>query len=111
MTQCNTLNIKLSNSQLNKLKFGIKNCTEVTFKIYSNVFGDSNYKNNFLHNFLITNAQVSRLCKAFANSSSANTELSKTPLHQIGQSGGFLGRLFRPWQKTGLPLIGNVLKY
>ena len=40
-----------------------------------------------------------------------NKELSKTPLHQIGQSGGFLDRLFRPWQKTGLPLIGNVLKY
>ena len=30
MTQQNTLNIKLSNSQLSKLKSGIKNGTEVT---------------------------------------------------------------------------------
>ena len=31
MTQYNTLNVKLSNFQLNKLKSGIKNGTEVTF--------------------------------------------------------------------------------
>ena len=33
MTQYNTLNIKLSNSQLNELKLGIKNGTELTLKI------------------------------------------------------------------------------
>ena len=48
----------------------------------------------------LTNTQVSRLRKAFANSSSANIKLSKTQLHKIGKSGGFLGRL----------LVGNVLK-
>ena len=42
MTQYNTLNVKLSNSQLNKLKSGIKNNAEVTLKISSNVVGDSN---------------------------------------------------------------------
>ena len=36
MTQCNTLNIELPDSQLNKLKSGIKNGTEVTFKLSSN---------------------------------------------------------------------------
>ena len=36
------LNIKLSNSQLNKLKSGIKNDTEVTLKISSGVVGDPN---------------------------------------------------------------------
>ena len=41
MTQCNTLNIKLVNSQMNKLKSGIKNGTELTFKLSSNVVGDS----------------------------------------------------------------------
>ena len=49
MTQYNTLNVKLSNSQLNKLKFGIKNGTEATLKLWSNVVGDSNDENNFLH--------------------------------------------------------------
>ena len=33
MTQYNTLNIKLSNSQLNKLKSGIKNGSEVTLEL------------------------------------------------------------------------------
>ena len=104
MTQYNTLNVKLSNSQLNKLKLGIKNRTEVTLKISSNIIGDSNHKNNFLHKFLLTNTQVSKLRKAFANNSSANIKLSKTQLHKIGQSGEFLGRLLGPLLRTGLPL-------
>ena len=49
MTQYNTLNIRLSNSEINKLKFWIKNGTEVTFKISSNVIRDCNHENNFPH--------------------------------------------------------------
>ena len=77
MTQYNILNVKLSNSQLNKLKSGIKNGTEVTLKLSSNVVGDSNEEINFTHKLLSTNTQVSRLPKAFANGSSANIKLSK----------------------------------
>ena len=77
MTQYNTLNVKLSNSQHNKLKFGIKNDAEVTLKLWSNVTGDSNVENNFPHKLLLTNTQVSNLCKAFANNSSANIKLFK----------------------------------
>ena len=44
MTQYKTLNVKLSNSQINKLKSGLKNGTKVTLKISSNVVGDSNDK-------------------------------------------------------------------
>ena len=110
MTQCNTLNIKLPNSQINKLKSGIKNNTEVTLKISSNVIGDSNDENNFPRKLLLTNTQVSRLCKAFANNSSANIKLSKTQLHKMGYSGGVLGRLLGPLLKTRLSLIGNVIK-
>ena len=69
MTQYNTLNIKLSDLQLNKLKFGLKNGTEATLKLSSNVVGDPNDENNVLHVLLITNTQVSRLGKAFANGS------------------------------------------
>ena len=54
--------------------------------------------------------QVLRFRKVFANNSSANIKLSKTHLHKIGHSGGFLSRLLGPLLKTGLPLIGNVLK-
>ena len=83
MTQYNTLNVKLSNSQLNKLKLGIKNGTEVTLKISSDVVGDSNNENNFPHKFLLTNTKVSKLRKAFENNSSANIKLSTTQLHKI----------------------------
>ena len=77
MTQCNTLNVKMYNTQLNKFKSGIKNGTEVTL---SNVVGDSNDENNFLHRLLLTNAQVSKLREVFANGSPANIKISKTQL-------------------------------
>ena len=93
MTHYNSLNVELSSLQLNKLKSGIKNGAEVTLKISSNVVGDSNDENNFPHQLLLTNTQVSRLRKAFANGSSANIKLSKTQLHKIRQSERFLGRL------------------
>ena len=51
-----------------------------------------------------------RLRKAFANVSSANIKLSKAQLREIGKSGGFLGRRFRPLLKTGLPLVGSAFK-
>ena len=79
-------------------------------KIASSVVGDSNYKNNFPHILLLTNTQVSRLRKPFASDSSANIKLSKAQLPKTGQSGEFLSSLFGPLLKSGLPLIGNVLK-
>ena len=57
MTQYNSLNVKLFNSKLTKLESTIKNGTEVTFKISSNV-GGSNDENNFPHKLLLTNTQV-----------------------------------------------------
>ena len=76
MNQCNILNVKLSNLQLNKLKSGIKNNNEVTLKISSNVGGDSHDENNFFHRLLFTNTQVWKLCKAFADKSLADIKLS-----------------------------------
>ena len=67
MTQYNTLNVKLSNSQLNKLKFAIKNGTGLTLYLLSNIIGDFNDENNFPHKLLLTNTKVSRLRKAFSN--------------------------------------------
>ena len=110
MTQYNTLNVKLSNSELNKLKSGIKNGTKETLKISSNVVGDYNDENNFPHKLLLTNTEVSKLRKTFANNSSVNIKLSKTQLHKIGQSGGFLGRFIEPLLKIEFPLVINVLK-
>ena len=57
MTQYNTLNVKLPNSQLNKLRLGPKNGTEVTLKISLDFVSDSNDEHNFPHKLLLTNTQ------------------------------------------------------
>ena len=59
---------------------------------------------------LLTNRQVWKVRRALENDSSAKIKLSKTQLHEIGQSGGFLGRPLGSLLKPGLPLIWNVLK-
>ena len=61
MTQYNTLNVKLSKLQLDKLKSATSNRTEVTLNLSSNIVGYSNDENNFLHKLLLTNTQVSKL--------------------------------------------------
>ena len=110
MTQYNSLNIKLSNLQLNKLKSVIRNETEVFLRLSSNMIGNSNDVTNFLHKLSLTNRQAAMLRKAFANYLSANIQLSKTQLSKMIQSGGFIGILLGPLLKVGLPLIKNVIK-
>ena len=110
MTQYNSLNVRLSNLQINKLKSVIKNGTKVTLKLSWNIVGENNDDISFWPKVLLTDTQLSKLCKAFANGSSANIKLSKAQLNKTGQSGGFLGRLIGPLLKTGFPLIKNVFK-
>ena len=69
MAQYNSLNEKLSNSQLNKLKFAIKNESVVVLRLSSNMIGNNEV--NFPHELLLTNRQVSYLRKSYANNSSA----------------------------------------
>ena len=78
MTHYNTLNVKLPTSQLNKLKSAIKNGTEVTLNVLSNLIRISDDETDFLHKLLSTNTQVSKIRKAFVNGSSANIKFSKT---------------------------------
>ena len=75
MTQYNALNVKLFDSQLNKLKSEVKNGTEVTLNLSSYLIGNSNDETNFPHKSLLTNTQVSKIRKAFRNGSSANIKL------------------------------------
>ena len=77
MTQYNSLNVKLLNSQLNKLKSSIKNETDVVLRISSSMVGNSNYNTNFLMNYW-TNRQVANIRKAFAKNTSTDIKLSKT---------------------------------
>ena len=80
MTPHNTLNVNCLICNL----MVIKNGTEVTLKISSNVVGDSNDENNFPHKLLLINAQFLSFREAFPNNSSADIKLSKTQLHKTG---------------------------
>ena len=108
MTQYNSLNVELLNSQLNKLKSAIKNETEVVLRLSSNMIGNSNDETNFSHKLLLTNRQVANLRKPLVK----NHELilSKIQLSNMIQLGGFLGRFLDPLLKTGLPLMKNIIK-
>ena len=88
MTKYNTLNVKLSNLQLNKFKSRITLLTFVTLSTEVNF--DSNDETIFPHKFLLTNTQLSRLRNVFVNNSSGNIKLSKTQLSRLIQSGGCL---------------------
>ena len=110
MTQYNSLNVKLPNSQLNKLKSAIKNETDVVLRLSSNMIGHSEDEINFPYKLLLINRQVANLRKAFGKHTSTNIKLSKTQLSKMIQSGGFLGRLLGPLLRTGLPLMKSVIQ-
>ena len=108
MTQCNSLNEKLSNSQLNKLKSAIKNGTDVVLRLSSNTVGNSDDESNFPHKLLLTNRQTLSLRKAFNNHTSADIKFSKAQLTKM-QKGGFL-KFLMLLLKSGLPLLKSVVK-
>ena len=110
MTQYNSLNVKLSNSQLNKLKSAIKNETDVVLRLSSNMVGNSTGETNFPHKLFLTNRQVANLRKAFVKHTSTDIKLSKTQLSKMIQSEGFLGRLLGLLLRTVLSLMKNVIK-
>ena len=83
MTQYNSLNVKLSISQLNKLKSAMKNETDVVLRLSSNLIANSDDETNFPHKLSLTNRQVANLRKAFANYLSTDTKLSKSQLSKM----------------------------
>ena len=77
MTQYNSLNVKLSNSQPNKLKSSIKMETDVVLRISSNMVSNSNDNTNFPHELMLTNRQVANIRKAFAKNASIDINYQK----------------------------------
>ena len=102
------MNVKLSNSQLNKLKSAIKNETDVILSLSSNMIGNSDDETNFPHKSFLTNRQVANLRKAFANHTSTDIKLSKAQLTKIQK--GELLKFLAPLLKSGLPLLKSVIK-
>ena len=106
MVEYNTVNTKLSNSQLNKLKSTVKNRPGTTLRMKTRMFR----ANNLPHELLLTTGQITKLRNAIENNMSTNIKLSKAQISKIIQSGGFLGKLLGPLLKTGLPLLKSVIK-
>ena len=97
MTQYNSLNVKMSNSQLNKLKSAIKNGTDVILRLSSNMIRNSDDEADFPHKLLLTNRQVANIRKAFANYTSTDIKLSKNTV-------------IKPLIKSGLPFLKSLIK-
>ena len=110
MAQFNSLNVKLSNSKLHKLKSATGNATKAALKPFLTMFGPSHDEAHFSFKWLPTHIQVSKPRKAFANNQSANINLLTDKFPKTVQSAEFLGRYLRPSLKTGLLLMKCALK-
>ena len=106
MVEYNTVNAKLSDSQLYKLKSAVKNRQETILRKNARMLS----ANNLLHELLLTTRQTTKLRNAIENNMSTDIKLSKAQIFKIIQSGGFLGKLLGPLLKTGLPLTKNIIK-
>ena len=106
MVEYSKVNVKLSDSQLNKLKNAVKDKTGTTIRINFKMFNG----NGLPHELLLTTRQKAKLRNSFNNNISTDLKLSRAQIFKIIQSGGFLGRLLGPLLKIGLPLIKNIIK-
>ena len=79
MVECNKVNVKLSNSQPNKLKSAAKNQTGVILRMNIKMFNG----NNWPHEFLLTTRQKTKLRNAFKNNMSTDIKLYKAQISKI----------------------------
>ena len=89
MVEYNKVNVKLSDTQLKKLKNAVKNKTGTTLRISLKMFNG----NDLPHELLLTTRQKTKLRNAFNNNMSTVIKPSKAHISKIIQSGGFLGSL------------------
>ena len=106
MVEYTKVNVKLSDSQIKKLKDAVSNNSGTTLRISLKMFDG----NNLAHELLLTTRQKTKIRNAFNNNTSTDIKFSKAQINNIIQPGGFLGKLLSPLLKTGLPLIKNVIK-
>ena len=102
-------NVKLSDTQLKKLKTAVKNKTGTTLRISLKMFNG----NNLPHELLLTTRQKTKVRNAFNNNMSTDLKLSKAQISKIIQPGGFLGSLLSklagPLMKVAIPSAKHVL--
>ena len=109
MVEYSKVNVKLSDTQLKKLKTAVKDKTGTTLRISLKMFDG----NDLPHELLLTTRQKTKLRNAFNNNMSTDLTLSKAQISKIIQSGGFLGSLLSklagPLMKVAIPLAKSVL--
>ena len=109
MVEYNKVNVKLSDTQLKKLKTAVKNKTGTTLRISLKIFNGYNLP----HELLLKTREKTKLRNAFNNNMSTDLKLSKAQISKIIQCGGFLGSLLSkltgPLMKIAIPLAKNVL--
>ena len=109
MVEYSKVNIKLSDTQLKKLKTAVKNKTGTTLRMSLKMLDG----NDLPHELLLTTKQKTKIRNAFNNNMSTDLKLSKAHISKIIQSGRFLGSLLSkltgPLLKVVIPLAKNVL--
>ena len=111
MVEYSKVNVKLSDSQIKKLKDAVKDNTGTTLRINLKMFNG----NDSPHELLLTTRQKTKLRNASNNKTSADLKLSKTQIVKMIQSGGFLGSLLRKLAgllmkiAIAIPFAKNVL--
>ena len=106
MVEYAKVNVKISNTEIRKLKDAVKGNTGTTLRVSLKMFN----RNDLPHELLLTTRQKTKIRNAFNNNMSTDLKLSKAQINKIIQSGGFLSKLLGPLLKTGLPLIKKVTK-
>ena len=109
MVEYSQLNVKLSDTQLKKLKPALKNKTGTTLRMSLKMLD----ANDLPHELLLTTRQKAKLRNAFDNNMSTDLKLSRAQISKILKSGGFLGSLLSklagPLMKVAIPLRKSVL--
>ena len=109
MVEYSKVNVKLSDTQLKKLKNAVKNKTGTTLRISLKIFNGNDLPNELL----LTTRQKTKPRNAFNNNISIDLKLSKAQISKINQSEGFLGSLLSKLagalRKVAITLAKNVL--
>ena len=109
MVEYSKVNVKLSDTQLKKLKNSVKDKTGTTLRISIKMFNE----NDLPHELLLTTRQKTKLRNAFNSNMLTNLKFSKAQISKIIPSGGYLGSLLSklagPLMKAAIPLAKNIL--
>ena len=107
MVEHSKVNVKLTDTQLKKLKNAVKNNTETTLRMDLKIFDG----NDLPHELLLTTRQKTKLRNAFNKNMSTDIKLSIPQISKIIQSEEFLGsllsKLVGPLMKVAVPLTKN----